>query len=220
MHFIWVGDESKRPDNCINTWRDLNPGWTIKIWGNKEVEEYDWFNKKHLPAAMAQRISGATNLLRYEILFNEGGFYIDADTVCLRPLPEWLFDHQCFVCWENELERPGLLATTFMAFPPGDPYLQRLIMGINQKEDITYDKSWKVTGPQYLTDTWREMKYRKLSVLPSHYFLPDHFVDAHYTGTGPVFGRHFWGSTHAGGSKPGQIFDVLHKADTETLQKR
>ena len=23
LHFIWVGDEAKRPDNCIETWRTL-----------------------------------------------------------------------------------------------------------------------------------------------------------------------------------------------------
>lgn len=27
LHFIWVGDELKRPDNCIDTWRALNPDW-------------------------------------------------------------------------------------------------------------------------------------------------------------------------------------------------
>ncbi|MCZ2293138.1 MAG: hypothetical protein LC125_14455 [Burkholderiales bacterium] len=31
LHFIWVGDEGKRPDNCIDTWRRHHPDWTIKI---------------------------------------------------------------------------------------------------------------------------------------------------------------------------------------------
>ena len=30
LHIIWVGDESKRPDNCIQTWIDKNPAWTVR----------------------------------------------------------------------------------------------------------------------------------------------------------------------------------------------
>ena len=27
LHFIWVGEESKRSDNCIQSWVDKNPHW-------------------------------------------------------------------------------------------------------------------------------------------------------------------------------------------------
>ena len=39
MHFIWVGDESKCPRNCMATWQDLNPDWDFVLWGNAEYEQ-------------------------------------------------------------------------------------------------------------------------------------------------------------------------------------
>jgi mannosyltransferase OCH1-like enzyme len=217
LHVIWIGDESKRPDQCIDTWRQHNPDWELKLWGNKEVEAYNWFNKKHLPAAMKQRLSGASNLLRFEILFNEGGFYVDADTVCMRPLAPWLFEHDCFVSWENELARPGLLATTFMAFPPADPYIRRLITDIHKLERIDHDESWKVTGPAHITRVWREMQYSRLSILPSHYFLGDHFEGHTYEGKGPVFARHMWGSTYHK-NQNGAFYDTLHAKSLDEVK--
>ena len=38
FHFIWVGDDGKRPDNCIRTWIDRHPGWEFRLWGNDELE--------------------------------------------------------------------------------------------------------------------------------------------------------------------------------------
>ena len=38
FHFIWVGDESRRPDNCIDTWRAAHPDWQFRLWGNAELE--------------------------------------------------------------------------------------------------------------------------------------------------------------------------------------
>ena len=40
LHITWVGDESRRPDNCIQTWADRNPGWTVKLWGNDDLANY------------------------------------------------------------------------------------------------------------------------------------------------------------------------------------
>ncbi len=48
MHFIWVGDESKRPDNFIDSWRSRHPGFEIRVWGNKDLEQGDWVLAKHI----------------------------------------------------------------------------------------------------------------------------------------------------------------------------
>jgi hypothetical protein len=38
LHVIWVGDESKRPDHWIQTWRDKHPTWEFRLWGNTEYD--------------------------------------------------------------------------------------------------------------------------------------------------------------------------------------
>lgn len=42
IHMVWVGDENKRPDNCIETWWRKNPGWIVRIWGNRELTSLEW----------------------------------------------------------------------------------------------------------------------------------------------------------------------------------
>ena len=76
LHVIWVGDESKRPDNCIATWRQHNPGWTVRVWGNAELGSYGWVNSRHMHAMAARELNGVADLMRWEILYNEGGFVV------------------------------------------------------------------------------------------------------------------------------------------------
>ena len=85
LHFIWIGDESRRPDECIESWRQLNPGFELRLWGNAELDSYPWRNRRHIAdmcAVGAQHWAGAADLMRYEILAAQGGIYIDADVRC------------------------------------------------------------------------------------------------------------------------------------------
>ena len=73
LHVVWVGDESKRPDNCIQTWREHNPDWRVQVWGNAELAEYGWINARHMRDMQHRELSGLADLMRWEILYHEGG---------------------------------------------------------------------------------------------------------------------------------------------------
>ena len=121
IHVIWVGDESRRPDNCISTWKQHNPDWTVKIWGNAELGSRGWINAKHMRTMSKRELNGVADMMRWEILYEEGGFLVDADSVCTRPLDDWLLEQEAFACWENELVRPGLIAAGYVGHGAGEP---------------------------------------------------------------------------------------------------
>ena len=73
IHIVWVGDERKRPDNCIQTWRMLHPDWEIKIWGNDSLTEYAWVNAKHIQAMWLRELNGVADMMRWEILYRGQG---------------------------------------------------------------------------------------------------------------------------------------------------
>jgi mannosyltransferase OCH1-like enzyme len=204
LHVIWVGDESKRPDNCIATWRQHNPDWTVRVWGNDDLASYGWVNAAHMREMSRRELNGVADLMRWEILYNEGGFVVDADSICKRPLEPWLFEGEACACWENELIRPGLIAAGYVASIPENPFFGQIILDLQKEPSVVDRMAWQSVGPLYLTEQVRMQQYAGLTVWPSHFFIPRHFTGHEYTGGGPVFAAQEWGSTLG-------KYDELHK---------
>lgn len=215
LHFIWVGDESKRPDNCIQTWAKFNPDYQIKIWGNASLAEHQWLNARHMDAMLDREFNGVADMMRWEILHKEGGIVLDADSICLRPLDDALLDCEAFACWESEIARPGLIAAGYFGCKPGNPFVQQIMMDIHNEPSVVHDMAWKTVGPLRLTESYRRYQYHPLRILPSHFFIPEHFSGVKYSGPGPVYANQMWASTK-------RSYDSLHQqqfdADGQPVQ--
>lgn len=209
LHIIWVGDESKRPDNCIATWRRNNPNWRLRVWGNTELATYGWINADHMRQMATRELNGVADLMRWEILYNEGGFVVDADSICLRSLPDWLLEGEAFACWENEIVRPNLIAAGYVASIPENPFIGQIVLDIKSAESVVHDKAWKTVGPVRLTENFYRYRGSNMTVHPSHYFIPEHFSGQRYEGHGLVFARQEWATTLAG-------YETLHRKNLET----
>ncbi len=98
VHFIWLGPRPFPPGSVENVrmWMAQNPGWTVKFWtdrnrecpceGMEKVLVKDFvFLKLGKQYEQSQNWGEKSDLLRYEILFQEGGIYVDHDANCLRP---------------------------------------------------------------------------------------------------------------------------------------
>ena len=169
LHAIWVGDESRRPDRWIQTWRMMHPTWAFKVWGNADYEARAWKSKRQMEIFRAlKHWEGVADLMRYEILHEQGGVYVDADSACVRPLDDWLLDTRMFAIWESERHRPGLVANGFIGSIPGHPALEAIIRvtarmhktpvsrrswrsirfeGVRPRFEWTYDAPSKTVGP-------------------------------------------------------------------------
>ena len=42
-------------------------------------------------------LAGKADILRYELLYEHGGFFIDADSECINPLDDFLTDNKAFL---------------------------------------------------------------------------------------------------------------------------
>lgn len=194
LHFVWVGDQSRRPDDCIESWRRLNPNYDVIIWDNDAFAKTEWHNIQHIYEMIPRELNGVADMMRYEILYQHGGIALDADSYCLRPLEDWLLEPNEFACWENELLRPGLIACGAMGSIKNSPFFGQIIKDIALTDSVVKDLAWKTVGPLRLTEAWKKYHY-PLTIYPSHYFLPNHFSGEPYKGAGPVFADQVWGST-------------------------
>jgi len=195
LHIIWVGDETIRPDNCIATWRERNPTWEVRLWGNEALGATPWVNGLHMAEMAKRELNGVADMMRWEILYNEGGFVVDADSICRRPLESWLFEGEAMACWENELRRPGLIAAGYVASKPQNPFFGQMILDLQKTPRVVDRMAWQSVGPLFLTECHRAHRYTGLTIWPSHFFIPRHFSGLTYDGGGLVFADQEWGST-------------------------
>lgn len=211
IHFIWVGDETKRPDNCMNSWRELNPGYEFILWGNEEYHGQEWFNAAHMKAMWTRELNGVADMMRWEILNAMGGILVDADSIALRSLDDHLLECEAFACWENEVARPGLIAAGYFGCEAGNPFVEQIIRDIADEKSVIEEPAWKTVGPKRLTDSFRKYGYSKLRIYPSHYFIPRHFTGATYEGSDPIYAHQLWGSTC-------RAYDEIHKREMPELR--
>lgn len=189
-----------------------HPDWEYCLWTEENLPDL-----KNLSQFTAMtELSGKADILRYEILFNQGGIYIDADAKCLNPLDDFFLENECFSCWENELRRPGLIACGFIGTVINNPLLALLIEGISQKDPANLANSqlspaWETVGPKYFTEIINTNPNSEIKIYPSHFFIPQHFTGEKYTGTDKIYADHVWGSTKTNDGKLGLDYEILSK---------
>lgn len=201
IHQVWLGVEV--PDHALasgNSWREHNPDWTYHLWRDQDVyADSDWplrdvFDRAPdivPPDAVGQF---RADLLRYEVLRREGGFYADCDTYALRPLDEALADHDLWAAAEDA----NWVGNTYLAAVPQHPALIALTK--RQRENLIRHprgtRPNKLTGPKYLTPIWREFGGH---VAESRLFYPysyrDVINDTIPTDFGDAFAVHEWHHT-------------------------
>lgn len=202
LHIVWVGHR-EAPEPCIRSWQELNPSWVFRVWGNSDVANGNWQLRRLIDWAMSkQKYSIVSDLMRYEILFNEGGFYADADSTALRPLSDNLFEKDFVASWASEIYNPGLVNNAFLASVPAHPLLESMIgelLGIGK-----WPRTWRwrkfklkavsaaaISGPELLTRHIRNAP--DAAILPSWVFSPEHFQGSNPQPE-PPFATHHWGS--------------------------
>lgn len=198
IHIVWIGDEDKRPNKYIQTWCDQNPNWTVKVWGNEEYHNKTWVNKLCMEKLWAAKAyHGVADLMRYEILHEEGGFCVDADSECVKPLDDDLFNEEIVLSYENTATRPGLVCVGYMASIPGAQLFSDVIRDVlaTSLDEILVEHAWFSVGPRRLTDNLDRGNYPGVKILPDYMFIPEHFDAPAYKGLGTVYANQHWLTT-------------------------
>jgi len=196
IHQIWIGPIDP-PYNLINTWKTNHPDYEFILWTADEIERRGIVFECAKQIEIMNEWCGKADIIRYEILHKYGGFYFDADSVCIHPIDEYFSKCVGFATYENEVCREGLIANGNMGFVPNHSILRDMIdyikSGILDK-DIPTNRAWQTVGPVLLTNFINTGKYPEFTVFPSHCFLPIHFTGVKYNGHKKVYAHQYWGS--------------------------
>ena len=168
IHQIWLGP-NKRPDIWMDTWKNdyikQNPDWTYKLWTETELENLSMTNKQIFNKE--QFYNGKSDIARYEILYQQGGVFMDADSLwinkpnnSLNPILDMTKTSGMF-CAEEPVNKWSI-ANGVIGFTKGHPILKQMIdfIGNNyynmKKTHPKQRQIWIVTGTQPFTKFVKE----------------------------------------------------------------
>lgn len=96
IHYIWVGGK-ELPDEFkknIDTWRKFNPDYEIVRWDESNYDfRKDWYTKN---AYEMEEWGFVVNLSRLDIIYEEGGIYLDTDVEVKKNFDTLLKDNAFF----------------------------------------------------------------------------------------------------------------------------
>jgi len=231
FHFVWVGDAAQEPVAAIDTWRQHHPDWEVRVYRNDDVFKNgalngrEWRHRRLIDAFAARgEYCGVADLVRWEMLWRDGGIALDADFICFAPLPQWLLDCEIAAAWACEDNPEGdLLSNGFVSAMP-----QHSIIGaVQDRIETTAARltrwswsrmkrknigAWKTVGPTPFTQVVKETRFQNFTALPSHFFMPVRRDGSVYSGGGPVLGEQLWASSYS-------INDRLQDVVAERLAK-
>lgn len=152
IHFIWIGPKPFPRESIENvrTWIAKHPDWTIKFWTDRDrplphkqmqLVRIQDFQFSHLFDCYKKSDNYAekSDLLRYEILYQQGGVYADHDVKCFQSFEPLCraFDFYCGMemPYPTSLSSSVLPTNNLIGSRAGHPILKRSMDWLAQEWD-------------------------------------------------------------------------------------
>lgn len=169
IHFIWVGPNPFPKESIQNvySWIQNHPDWTYKFWTDRkrplpheemELHLVSDFQFESLRACYqdSNNYAEKSDLLRYEILNQEGGLYVDHDVRCFKPITPFHYHFDLF-CGLEPPHRPVMsssvtVCNNLIGAVSRHPILQRSIEIVQER--------WEAVGEAYPGEDKDSIVYR------------------------------------------------------------
>lgn len=141
VHFIWVGPKPFPRESVENvrSWIARHPDWVFKFWTDRDrplphkqmqkcmIQDLK-FQKLADCYAKSDNYGEKSDVLRYEILYQEGGVYVDHDVKCLRSFEPLNLAYDFYAGMEmpypTSLSSSVLPTNNIVGIRPGHPILK------------------------------------------------------------------------------------------------
>ena len=154
FNMFWHGDKlSPLEITCIKSF--LNYGHKVRVFTYHKVKLPEGVINEDASQILPENQlfifdnspSGFSNIFRYKLLLEQGGWWVDTDVLCLhREIPA------CDYFWAEQA--PGEINGAVLKFPVGDPRLKYLLEQSVKRSK--YLQVWGQLGPHLLTEVLSE----------------------------------------------------------------
>lgn len=146
IHQIWLGNHPipTQIQSYMQSWKKFHPDWQFILWTEENMlplqnqELYD----------QTENIRQKADIVRYEVLYQYGGVYVDIDMECFKNIEPLLQDAEFFLGTEDDF----YYSNELMAVVAKHDLIKELIDGI--KWSLLDSKNKNIdeqTGPVFIT---------------------------------------------------------------------
>jgi mannosyltransferase OCH1-like enzyme len=171
IHQVWVG--SKLPEEFkayTKSWKKFNPDYEYKLWTDDNIHTLptvNWLTYNTI-RNQAQR----SDYLRYHILNEHGGIYVDTDFQCLKSFDDLLYlDFFTGIGHGRYVELYiGLIGSI-----PHHPITEALVKGMTIIRGGHWRTVFNETGSYYFTRVFlkiAQLNVKGIAVFPMSFFYP------------------------------------------------
>jgi inositol phosphorylceramide mannosyltransferase catalytic subunit len=176
LHRIWVG--GPMPAELVMygaTWQRHHPDWTHLLWTDQPQGKEHGVTQLGLPHLFneelyreAERYAPGfvgqfrADILRYELMYQQGGVYVDADFECRKSISDLVHSDAAFAAWETD----GVwINNAILGSVAGHDFFGALIEGLQANVTLHHGRRPNsMTGPQYFTSVYRSRSRLGLEV--------------------------------------------------------
>jgi len=202
MVHIWIGPYEP-PTQWMPSWKDKHPDWEYSIFTDEMLKARKWHNQHLIDYYYTNKVwAGVADLIRYELLYEDGGFLPPADAICYHNMDEVFTSPPDYAYSIFENDRDPHIAPNWIspvqACNAGNTFVKLLIDTLHEltPEQLSL-KPWQSTGNEFLSQFVPDKEKHKLTIWPSHYTIPRHYSvrSTPYKGNGKIYAEQQWGST-------------------------
>lgn len=172
IHQIWLGGKIPDKYNRLReTWVEKNPDWEYKLWTDDDIDNFKLENIESFNTIA--NLGSKSDIFRYEILYREGGLYVDTDFECLTSFND--LTYLDLFSGTGHVNDPEVF-NGLIACKKGHKLLRKIIDDIKVIETNDFSKIISLTGPKYFSDKIFEWINTnpddKVVVFPTKFFYP------------------------------------------------
>ena len=179
IHQIWLGSEMPdRFKQYSETWKAFHPQWEYKLWNESNIHEIDIPNRALYNSIT--HIAQKSDFLRYHILRQFGGLYVDTDFECLKSFDSLSYlDFYVGVGYPTRVE----LYIGLIACVPQHPVIRRAVNVMRVVDGTGWRGVFNTTGTYFFTNNFFKVVRgtdKGIVALPTDYFYPFPNVKNHH----------------------------------------
>lgn len=197
IHQVWSSSNKPLPEvfvDLANTWRKFHKDWQYIFWDDKKM---DTFMQRYYPDYMESYNRFAYDVqrwdvIRYLILYQMGGLYVDFDTECLANIEDLFSSDCCFGTDTKDniiyasLVKDAYLNNTYIASAPKHPFIKSVIDHVFNSVQIYVKGENKLlqvlqsSGALMLSEVYEKYVLKdEIHIVPAEELSPFSLLEAH-----------------------------------------